>query len=105
MQWNYRRQYEGVDIFFRGQSNFKWQVETTLERFSKTKWTIRKYFQVVHNCISKMGNFKDHTPNAPNIFDVKRELDNYKSKSLVEIPKAISFYLTYFRHYGFPLPL
>ena len=42
-----QRQNKGIPIIFRGQSNFKKRLKTTLERVSKYNWTIRNYFYPV----------------------------------------------------------
>jgi hypothetical protein len=110
MQVHYKDLYEGVTILFRGQAHSKWHLETTLERFSKTHWTIQKYFKLVIDCIPQIESSKYYPTNIsiPSTFDIEKALSEYRSKfsvDLLEIPTAMSFYLTYFRHYGFPSPL
>jgi hypothetical protein len=100
-----QHQYEYLPIIFRGQSNFKKPLKTTLERFSKCNWTIRKYCKLVVDCIPQIKSFKEHPSNIPPISDIDGELNEIHNEYLVEIPNAISYYWTYLRHHGFPSPL
>jgi hypothetical protein len=105
MYIDYKGRYAGAPILFRGQANSKWHLKTTLERFTKTHWTIQKYLKVVIDCIVQIESSEYYLKNAPNVSDIEKEIYEYRSNSLVEIPTAMSFYLTYFRHHGFPSPL
>ncbi|PKN66989.1 MAG: hypothetical protein CVU43_18115 [Chloroflexi bacterium HGW-Chloroflexi-5] len=101
----YSRQYEHIPILYRGHSDFRWSLKTTLERFSKSKWTLQKYCMLVIDCIRQIDTFKDKISTLPSISDIEKELNELKTTELLEIPVSISYYLTYFRHYGFPSPL
>ena len=100
-----KQKYKNLPVLYRGQSNSKWRLKTTLERFSKTRWTIGKYCELVVNCIPEMGPLDDYTGDIPNLLDIGRELNENMDQVLVQIPSSISFYWTYLRHYGFPSPL
>jgi hypothetical protein len=102
----YSRQYdEHTIILYRGHGNYRWPLKTTLERFSKSKWTLKKYCRLVIDCIRQMDTSKDKMSTLPSISDIEGELDKFKPTDLLEIPVSISYWLTYFRHYGFPSPL
>ena len=100
-----QHQNKGIPIIFRGQSNFKKPLKTTLERVSKYNWTIRNYCQLVVDCIPQIKSFKKFPSETPPISDIDRELNETHNEYLVKIPNAISYYWTYLRHYGFPSPL
>jgi hypothetical protein len=97
--------YNTVPVLFRGQPNSSWRLRTTLERFSKSSWTVRKYCELVVDCIRDLGSFDDYTDDIPSLSDIDRELSENMSQVLVHIPTSISFYWTYLRHHGFPSPL
>lgn len=100
-----QHKYDNIPIFYRGQAKSNWRLETTLERFSKKSWTIRNYCELVIDCITQIESFEDYTAGAPEISEIRQELDENFDQVLVHIPNTISFYWTYLRHYGFPSPL
>jgi hypothetical protein len=97
--------YNNIPVLFRGQPNSSWQLKTTLERFSKSRWTIRKYCDLVVDCIRDLGPIDEYTGDIPSLSDIDRELSENMNQALVHIPASISFYWTYLRHHGFPSPL
>ncbi len=97
--------YKNVPVLFRGQSNASWHLKTTLERFSKSRWTIKKYCKLVIDCVRGLGPIDDYKGNIPSLVDIDRELSDNMNHVLVHIPASISFYWTYLRHHGFPSPL
>lgn len=100
-----RRKYENISVLFRGQPNSNWRLRTTLERYPKTSWTIRKYCNLVVDCVRDLESFDDYSGDIPSLSDIDRELTENMSDVLVHIPTSISFYWTYLRHHGFPSPL
>ena len=100
-----QQKYNSVPILFRGQPNSSLHLRTTLERYSKSSWTIRKYCDLVVDCARELGHFNDYTGDIPSLSDIDRELSGNMSQVLVQIPTSISFYWTYLPHYGFPSPL
>ncbi len=91
------------DILFRGQSNSKWGIETTLERHGKEKIGCNEYYlkidaykTLINPLIER--KFKRKATRAGYPFD----FDQYEEGSwgLPEIE-----YLAYLRHHGFPTPL
>jgi hypothetical protein len=100
-----QHKYDNIPILFRGQADSIWPLTTTLERFSKNRWTIKNYCELVINCVAQIESLKQHTSIFPEISDIRQELLENFDQVLVHIPNAISFYWTYLRHYGFPSPL
>jgi len=97
--------YNNIPVLFRGQANSKWHLRTTLERFSKSRWTIRKYCDLVVNCMRDFGHLDEYTGDIPSLSDIDLELNENMSQVLVHVPSSISFYWTFLRHHGFPSPL
>ncbi len=100
-----KHNYNNVPVLFRGQPNSNWHLRTTLERYSQTSWTIRRYCSLVVDCVRELGPFEDYTGDLPSLSDIDRELTENMNDVLVHIPTSISFYWTYLRHHGFPSPL
>ncbi len=100
-----KRKYDRVPVLFRGQPNAGWHLRTTLERYSKSKWTIRKYCGLIVDCVRDLGSFEDYTGDIPSLSDIDRDLTENVSDVLVHIPISITFYWTYLRHHGLPSPL
>jgi len=100
-----KRKYFSIPILYRGQPNAGWHLRTTLERYSQSKWTIRKYCGLVVDCVKDLGHIEKYTDDIPSLTDIDRELTENVSEVLVSIPITISFYWSYLRHHGFPSPL
>ncbi|HOG18529.1 MAG TPA: FRG domain-containing protein [Syntrophales bacterium] len=100
-----RQEYNSVPVLFRGQSNSSWGLRTTLERYSKSCWTVRQYCSLVIDCIRDVRSFADYPDDVPSLSDIDRELSENMNQVLVRVPASISFYWTFLRHYGFPSPL
>lgn len=94
--------YNNFPVLFRGQPNSNWPLRTTLERFSKSCWTIKKYCDLIIACMRDLGPINDYTGDIPSLSDIDCELRENTSHVLVHIPASISFYWTYMRHHRFP---
>lgn len=97
--------YNNVPVLFRGQPDSSKDLITTLERFSKSRWTVRKYCDLIVDCTRDLRSLYGYTGDIPSLSDIDRELIENMSQVLVDIPISISIYWTYLRHYGFPSPL
>jgi len=100
-----RQEYKNVPVLFRGQANSSWGLRTTIERYSRSCWTIRKYCRLVVESVRDVGSLDDYAGNMPSLSDIDRELSESMNEVLVHVPASISFYWTYLRHYGFPSPV
>lgn len=87
-------------LFFRGQSNAEWALNTTLERHSKYDLSVGEYSKAVvamgkliHSQAKDLPAIKDETPAQPSQKDLHFE-------GLPNIELAV-----YLRHHGFPSPL
>ena len=87
------------DILFRGQSNSEWELKTTLERTTCTKYSVQSYLQraesVVNEIESLTGSNWQLSP-YPKIAAVQDSMHPH-------LPCYA--YLVYLRHHGFPSPL
>lgn len=84
---------------FRGQSNSKWALETTLERFTTTRFTDQSYLALMLR-INRI--IESHTG-----YDWKVDPSLNPWEIETEIRHSPPFYefMVYLRHHGFPSPL
>jgi len=91
------------EYLFRGQTNSKWKLETTLERFEKKKISLIEYYKFAHAAKTKIESFTEKTWN---IF-TPPEFDNWvvdqSHISFIDMPGYE--YIAYLRHHGYPSPL
>lgn len=95
-----------LPTLFRGHSNAKWELESTLYRFFKKDFPAKKYFNIIKKMLPKISAFYNKTFN---IKQIENDIKNInKSKSILLKYKKnpdLLMYLTYLRQNGFPSPL
>lgn len=91
------------DLLYRGQSDSKWDLKTTLERKLKQPVTLSRYYQFAYSAKARVETFTDK--------EWKGLLTPQKYDQWIEKEDALSFwnvpaydYLVYLRHHGFPSP-
>ncbi|MCB2141190.1 FRG domain-containing protein [bacterium] len=107
---NYRRELSNGELFekknlilFRGQSNSKWELETTLERKSQEKYCVLDYIRLTNRCASQIETFTDKDWKLSPFNEIEETLNKDSDPFRVNIPHYD--YLIYLRHHGFPFPL
>lgn len=90
-------------ITYRGQADSKWQLESTLERFSSSQWSVRDYAELALLCAPQIESFTDKSWNLPDITEVEKQIAEGAKLFEVNIP-CYEFWV-YLRHHGFPSPL
>lgn len=100
-----KQQHSNCPILFRGQSNSEWKLLSTLERFSKSHWTIKKYSKLVISFASQIETFTKKSFNILRFDETQKELDEIFNEILIKIPSPLFEYLVYLRHHQFPSPL
>ena len=83
-------------ILYRGQSNAMWQLDSTLERYSKEMartWSIKEYIILLSRCAPQIESFTDQKWDFPNIEWVEGQ------------PLPCLEFWVHVRHCGFPSPL
>jgi hypothetical protein len=90
-------------ILYRGQADYGWHLETTLERYSRSSWTVERYMDLVLRCAPQIESATNQSWGLMSLDllknEIKRNSDNYP----VYIPSLR--FLIYLRHHGFPSPL
>jgi FRG domain len=82
---------------FRGHGRAKWGLETTLERYTTSEYSIEKYFRIIRGVRPAVQSFtgkfwslkKPYLPTVNNLTP----------------PLEVSEFMIYLRHHGFPSPL
>ena len=90
-------------ILYRGQADYKWHLESTLERFSSSSWKIESYYHLALRCAPQIESFTDTNWNLPQISVIEAEIEKNPDMYLFQIP--CYEFLVYLRHNGFPSPL
>jgi hypothetical protein len=81
-------------ILFRGQSNAKWELETTLERYSRKEWSVESYVELLQRLKPQVESFSNQLWTFP------------RSNNWAEGNRLPCHELwVYLRHCGFPSPL
>jgi hypothetical protein len=90
-------------ILFRGQSNAKWELETTLERKTDERFHVYQYLQTVGRGASEIESFTGADWKITRFDELEKEINDKQDAFLVHLPHYD--YLVYLRHHGFPSPL
>lgn len=91
------------DYLYRGQSNSKWKLKTTLERFSDKKISLTKYYEFAHAAKAKVETFTEKTWEIPDKLAYKEWVEKQSHTSFIDMPGYE--YFAYLRHHGYPSPL
>jgi hypothetical protein len=92
-----------VMLLFRGQSDSRWSLDTTLERKNDREYGVAEYVQLVSRAVHEVESYtgaKWNVPDLPALIDeIKAKSDSFR----VHLP--IYNFLVYLRHHGYPSPL
>jgi hypothetical protein len=89
------------NILFRGQSNSKWLLETTLERAGKKDFPLTAYFNFVSTIKAKIESFTGRNLDIPS----KDDYLSWCNQLSWPFPNFLGYeYFAYLRHHGFPSP-
>lgn len=86
---------------YRGHSDSTWQLETTLERSTKSHLTVESYYRIIDRIQTKIETFTDQKWDLPSYQDFIRSFKLHPSAA----NDPLFVYMTYLRHFGFPSPL
>jgi len=93
------------DYLFRGQSDSKWRLETTLERFTGKLLTMEECYKIVYATKAQVETFTGKVwGTLPNLQEYMAEIE---SEGLLPLGREFITleYFIYLRHHGFPSPL
>jgi len=91
-------------IYFRGQSNSDWLLESTLYR-KVGKIPVNRYFYMIRSVSNEIRSYSEPSwqiPSPDEIFETGKSFDEFNFPDLTQ--KQYS-YMVYLRHFGFPSPL
>lgn len=93
------------DIIFRGQADFAWALQTTLERSSSRSWTVAEYAALTLRCAPQISSVTEEFSDLPGYQEAESEILDGFDESNAYVPPAIYKFWIYLRHHGFPSPL
>lgn len=96
-------QKEKVRILYRGQPNSAWALNSTLDRFVPSPWSIEEYAELAIRCAPCIGTFTNREWHLPDLQAIKKEIREKSDGFSPHIP-CYDFWV-YLRHHGFPSPL
>ncbi len=89
-------------VIFRGQSNAKWLLETTLERLHKNV-KVEKYYRLISRIHHEIEAYNGREWSIPSYEEIHNWSMNYDAFT---IQRLLAYdYLAHLRHHGFPSPL
>jgi len=92
----------GNNVLFRGQSNAKWTLQTTLERCRENSFSVDSYVHHAYLCVNEIESFTGKKWDIPSWSDIQYAIEEHSGQFDVHLP--VYDYLVYLRHYGFPSP-
>jgi hypothetical protein len=92
-----------IDMYYRGQADESWSLNTTLERKTDKTYTVLSYAALASMNSSEIESFTGDSWNIPDYPDLEKEIKGGSSDPRLKLP--IYDYLVYLRHHGFPSPL
>lgn len=105
-----KSKYCGDTILYRGgdADEENKHLKTSLERFSKKTWTVKKYIRLSMQCVTQIEAYTGKMFNLPTWNNFEIEFDNNcltdNTNFFSTFPQLYS-YLIYLRQHGFPSPL
>ena len=97
----------GRSLHFRGHSDSRWQLRTTLDRRGGEGTIVLDYYHIVSRIRPQVESFTGRTFELPPYGELMKLLKEYESFSLGLTGGRFPGYsfLIYLRHHGFPSPL
>jgi FRG domain len=86
-------------VWFRGVSNARWELKTTLERRTSRPHSVAEYFQLMSRVKPEIETFTGKTWELPEWSEPENDFGRYFRKH-----PALTF-MTHLRHFGFPSPI
>jgi len=95
-----------VQILFRGMSSASLPLQTTLERRSADKWSLRDYAELTLRCQPEIESYSGRSWDLPDSEELANDFPEFDEDPIgVSIPERWYQYWVYLRHHGFPSPL
>jgi hypothetical protein len=94
-----------IDMYYRGQADESWSLDTTLERKTDKPYTVLSYAALASMNSSEIESFTGDSWNIPDYPDLEKVIRTDTDPSYPMLRLPIYDYLVYLRHHGFPSPL
>ncbi len=92
-------------ILFRGQPNAKWDLDTTLERWSGRNLTLVAYHDVISKALSEVESRTGRRWEVPEPPSFREKVANHDMLSSLPWDGDTYSFMVHLRHHGFPSPL
>ena len=92
-----------VRILYRGQTDAKWPLLTTLERKTSSEVDVLRYLDFAARTVNELESFTGARWSVPQIPDLEKEVRSKQDAFRVHLPSYD--FLVHLRHHGFPSPL
>jgi hypothetical protein len=93
-------------VWYRGQSNSCWQLDTTLERRAGGPVAAEAYFQMMRRVKPEIETYTERSWKMPDLPELEGLARNYDKFSQLLLFGQLPYdYMAYLRHHGFPSPL
>jgi hypothetical protein len=90
-------------ILYRGQADHTWRLESTLERATKRKWSLKNYLDLTRRIRPIIESYYSLSFSNPSREEIEEWLRYTAAQNgIVNMPNYD--YLLYLRHHGFPSP-
>jgi len=90
-------------VLYRGLTDARYTLKTTLERYSSAPWSVKSYEDLVRRCAPQVASYTGKAWDLPTREELEEELRTHDDRSFVHLP-SYSF-CVHLRHHGFPSPL
>lgn len=91
-------------LLFRGHSDSSWNLETTLERFTKKTTSFDQYYRLISLIIGQIETFSDRKFDG--LLSYQSYLEWLEKTDIFPSSEFYGYeYMLYLRHHGFPSPL
>ena len=95
-----------LDLLFRGQSNFKWKLETTLERYAGKNIRLVHYYRKVLITKPQIEAYTDEKWDIPDNHVYDQWIKKCRGDNIYFAQDFLGYdFMAYLRHHGFPSPL
>ena len=90
-------------VLFRGQANYNWPLETTLERARPAFSELAEYYRAIAVAKVQVETFTNRRWDEIDYLTILKSFEDYETLRSASLPAYD--YLVYLRHHGFPSPL
>jgi hypothetical protein len=94
-----------IGVWFRGQANAEWPLESTLERKVGDQYALSDYYELIHSIKPAVETFTNSSWDLPDDKEIAKWATTYDERAGSWRSVLAYDYLAHLRHNGFPSPL